>query len=153
LKLPLLEATMPANQQHLERAIRAVLDLPARRIGVIGLAFKEDTDDLRESPVVTMLEQLIGKGRAVQVFDPHVRLDAIYGSNRNHILEALPHIGRLLTRSLDQILEWADQLVLVQKQPRATIDRIQESGIPLLDLMKACAEPAPSGDRALRAVS
>jgi GDP-mannose 6-dehydrogenase len=153
LKLPLLEATMPSNEQHLDRAIRAVLDLPARRIGVIGLAFKEDTDDLRESPVVTMLEQLIGKGRAVQVFDPHVRLDAIYGSNRNHILEVLPHIERLLTGSLDEILEWADQLVLVQKQPRATIDRIQESGIPLLDLMKGCAEPAPSGDRALRAVS
>jgi len=153
LKLPLLEATMPANQQHLERAIHAVLDLPAQRIGVIGLAFKEDTDDLRESPVVTMLEELLGKGRAVQVFDPHIRLDAIYGANRNYILEALPHIGRLLTRSLDQILEWGDHLVLVQKQPRATIDRIQESGIPLLDLINGYAEPAPSGDLALRAVS
>ena len=66
---------MPSNEQHLKRAIDAVLDLPARRIGVIGLAFKEDTDDLRESPVVTLLEQLIGKGREVQVFDPHIRLD------------------------------------------------------------------------------
>jgi GDP-mannose 6-dehydrogenase len=158
LKLPLLEATMPANEQHLQRAIHAVLDLPARRIGVIGLAFKEDTDDLRESPVVSMLEQLVGKGRSVQVFDPHIRLDAIYldaiyGSNRNYILEALPHIGRLLTGSLDHILEWADHLVLVQKQPRATIDRIEESGIPLLDLINGYAEPAPSGDLALRAVS
>ena len=135
LKLPLLEATMPANEQHLQRAIHAVLDLPARRIGVIGLAFKEDTDDLRESPVVTMLEQLIGKGREVRVFDPHIRLDgiyrdAIYGSNRNYILEAIPHIGRLLTGSLDQILEWADHLVLVQKQTPSGHRRIQESVFP-----------------------
>ena len=87
---------------------------------MIGLAFKENTDDLRESPVVTLLEQLIGKGRAVQVFDPHVRLEAIYGSNRNYILETIPHIGRLLTGSLDQILGWADHLVLAQKQARGT---------------------------------
>ena len=84
LKLPLLESAIPSNERHLKRAIDAVLDLPAQRIGVIGLAFKEDTDDLRESPVVTLLEQLIGKGREVQVFDPHIRLDDIYGSNRNY---------------------------------------------------------------------
>ncbi len=102
LKLPLLESTLPSNQQHLKRAIDAVLDLPAQRIGVIGLAFKENTDDLRESPVVTLLEQLIGRGRAVQVFDPHVRLEAIYGSNRDFILQTIPHIGRLLTDSLDR---------------------------------------------------
>ncbi len=150
LKLPLLESALPSNEQHLKRAVDAVLDLPAERIGVIGLAFKEDTDDLRESPVVTLLEQVIGKGREVQVFDPRIRLDGahldaihldavhldpIYGSNRNYILEAIPHIGRLLTGSLDQILEWADHLVLAQKQPPATVHRIQESGIPVLDLL------------------
>ena len=76
LKLPLLESAIPSNEKHLGRAIEAVLDLPAQRIGIIGLAFKEDTDDLRESPAVTLLEQLIGKGRDVKVFDPRVRLDA-----------------------------------------------------------------------------
>ena len=120
LKLPLLESAMPSNEQHLRRAIDAVLDLPAQRIGVIGLAFKEDTDDLRESPVVALLEQLIGKGREVRVFDPRIRLDAIYGSNRNFILETIPHIGRLLTANLDQLLEWADHLVIAQKQDPET---------------------------------
>ena len=116
LKLPLLESTMPSNEQHLKRAIDAVLDLPAQRIGVIGLAFKEDTDDLRESPVVTLLEQMIGKGRELRVFDPRIRLDSIYGSNRKFILETIPHIGRLLASSLDQVLAWADHLVVAQKQ-------------------------------------
>ncbi len=140
LKLPLLESATPSNEQHLRRAIEAVLDLPAQRIGVIGLAFKEDTDDLRESPVVALLEQLIGKGRDVRVFDPRIRLDAIhvdaiYGSNRNFILETIPHIGRLLTGSLDQILAWADHLVLAQKQTAQAMEQIQASGLPMLGLV------------------
>ncbi len=94
-KLPVLENTLPSNERHLDRAVQAVLDLPGR-IGVVGLAFKEDTDDLRESPVVTMLERMIGKGREVRVYDPHISLESIYGSNRNFLLKAIPHIGRLL---------------------------------------------------------
>ncbi len=153
LDLPLLESAMPSNEQHLKRAIDAVLELPAHRIGVIGLAFKEDTDDLRESPVVTLLEQLIGKGRQVKVFDPLIRMEAIYGSNRNYVLESIPHIGRLLTGSLDQILEWADHLVLAQRQPPATMLRIQGSCIPVLGLVNGSFESGPRSKRALRAVS
>jgi len=135
LNLPLLESALPSNEQQLKRAIDAVLDLPAQRIGVIGLAFKEDTDDLRESPVVSMLEHLIGKGREVRVFDPHIRLDAIYGSNRNFILDSIPHIGRLLDNSLEETLRWAQHLVVVQKQDAVTGERIQGCGLPVLDLV------------------
>jgi GDP-mannose 6-dehydrogenase len=134
LNLPLVESAISSNEQHLKRAIDAVLDLPAHRIGVIGLAFKENTDDLRESPVVTLLEQLIGKGRDLRVFDPHIQLDRIYGSNRNFILETIPHIGRLLG-SLDSVLGWADHLVLAQKQDQFTMQRIQQSGISIMPLI------------------
>jgi GDP-mannose 6-dehydrogenase len=151
LKLPLLEAAMPSNERHLERAIQAVLDLPAQRIGVIGLAFKEDTDDLRESPVVTLLEQLIGKGRDVKVYDPRIRLEAIYGSNRHFILETIPHIGRLLTGSLDQILAWADHLVLAQKQAAAAMEQIQASGIPVLGLVNGSLKSTPRAQAVSRA--
>jgi GDP-mannose 6-dehydrogenase len=151
LKLPLLESAIPSNEQHLKRAIHAVLDLPAQRIGVIGLAFKEDTDDLRESPVVALLEQLIGKGRQVQVFDPHIRLDAIYGSNRHYLLDTIPHIGRLLAGSLDQILEWADYLVVAHRQADEMTEQILASGIPVLGLMNGCF--AQHGKRVLRAAS
>jgi GDP-mannose 6-dehydrogenase len=137
----------------LQRAIDAVLDLPAKRIGVIGLAFKENTDDLRESPVVTLLEQLIGKGRDVKVFDPHIRLDEIYGANRNFILESIPHIGRLLVSNVDQILIWADQLVLAQKQDAAIMERISSRGLPTVDLVRgslkasvASSALSPTGD-------
>ncbi len=136
LKLPLLESTLPSNDRHLDRAVQAVLDLSGR-IGVIGLAFKENTDDLRESPVVTMLERMIGKGREVRVYDPHIRLDSIYGSNRNFILNAIPHIGRLLEAELDTLLAWSDHLVIAQKPDPALARRIAESGLPVIDLVGA----------------
>ena len=137
LSLPLLQSVLPSNQDHLTRALASVLDLPAKRLGVIGLAFKENTDDLRESPVVSMLEQLIGKGRDVRVFDPHIQLDTIYGSNRNFILESIPHIGRLLEARLDGVLGWADHLIIAQKQNEATVAQIRNSGLPVLDLVRS----------------
>ena len=144
LNLPLLASALPSNEQHLKRAIDAVLDLSAQRIGVIGLAFKEDTDDLRESPVVSMLEHLIGKGRDIRVFDPHIRLEAIYGSNRNFLLDSIPHIGRLLDSSLEETLGWAEHLVVVQKQDAKTAARIQSSGLPVLDLVGSSLGPSAS---------
>ncbi len=150
VSLPLLSAAMPSNAAHLERAMQAVLDLPAKRIGVIGLAFKENTDDLRESPVVNVLEILIGKGRDVRVFDPHIRLEAIYGTNRQFILEVIPHIGRLLDNRLEETLAWADHLVVTQKQTADSAAKIVSSGLPVLDLagtrlVAGAAVPA-SGD-------
>lgn len=139
VKLPLLESVLPSNEQHLARAARDVLDLPAGRIGIFGLAFKENTDDLRESPVVSLIEYLIGKGREVRIFDPHIRLDAIYGSNRNFILSAIPHIGKLLEPALGDLLAWADHLVITQKPAPALREQIRGSGVPILDLAQAAA--------------
>jgi GDP-mannose 6-dehydrogenase len=109
---------------------------------VVGLAFKENTDDLRESPVVTLLEQLIGKGRDVRVFDPQIQLDNIYGANRSFVLNVIPHIGRLLQKSLDDLLQWAEYLVIAQKQSPAAMEKIQARGLPVLDLISA--KPAPA---------
>ncbi|HEV8416376.1 MAG TPA: nucleotide sugar dehydrogenase [Bryobacteraceae bacterium] len=135
VKLPFLESVLPANQAHLNRAIQDILDLPAERIGMIGLAFKENTDDLRESPVVSLLEQLIGKGRTVRVYDPHIRLDSIYGSNRDFILTAIPHIGRLLESKVESVLEWADHVVLAQPPSPELAKAILSSRRPVLDLV------------------
>jgi GDP-mannose 6-dehydrogenase len=134
LKLPLLETILPSNDQHLKRAIQKVLDLPVERLGVFGLAFKENTDDLRESPVVSLLEQLIGKGRNVRVFDPHIRVDEIYGSNRRFVLAAIPHIGNLFDINLETMVEWAEYVVITQQPAPAFAELICASGRPLLDL-------------------
>jgi GDP-mannose 6-dehydrogenase len=134
LELPLLESALPSNEAHLQRATDAILDTRANRIGVLGLTFKENTDDLRESPVITMLEYLIGKGKDVRIYDPHISLDSIYGSNRNYLLNAIPHIGRLLVASPSAVTGWADQLVLTQKPTPAMLEAIEASSLPLLDV-------------------
>jgi GDP-mannose 6-dehydrogenase len=137
LRLPLLESILPSNHTHLERAIRLALDLPARRLGIFGLAFKENTDDLRESPVVLLLEALIGKGRKVRVYDPHIHLSEIYGSNQQYLLTAIPHIGNLLDEDLEVMLEGVDQVLIAQKPAPEMWQRLQNSGKPLVNLVGA----------------
>ena len=137
LKLPLLSSAMPSNQEHLERAIQAVLDLGAARIGVLGIAFKENTDDLRESPVIGLLERLIGKGCNLRAYDPHITLDSIYGTNRNFLVNAIPHISRLLASGIGDVLSWADHLVVTQKLTPELKRAVAESGLPVLDLAAA----------------
>ena len=137
LKLPLLESVLPANGAQLDRAIQVALDLPGERIGVFGLAFKENTDDLRESPVVLLLETLIGKGRKVRVYDPHIQLGEIYGSNQRYIMNAIPHIANLLDGNLDAMLGWADHVLVAQKPSAEIMARLERSGKPLVDLVGA----------------
>jgi GDP-mannose 6-dehydrogenase len=137
LKLPLLESVLPSNNAQLDRAISLALDLPSERIGVFGLAFKENTDDLRESPVVLLLETLIGKGRKVRVHDPHIQLGEIYGSNQRYIMNAIPHIGNLLDDQLDAMLQWAGHVIVAQKPSPLIQQRLEASGKPLVDLVGA----------------
>lgn len=144
LKLPLLESVLPSNDEHLRRGIREVLELPGKRIGIFGLAFKEGTDDLRESPVIPIIEHLIGKGRAVKIHDPHIQLDEIYGSNLSFVVSALPHIGRLLTRSLDELMSSSDALVIAQKPMPAAMAQMTASGLNILDLTKLTLKTSSS---------
>jgi len=134
LKLPLLESTLPSNERHLHRAIETVLDLPGERLGMLGLAFKENTDDLRESPVVAMVEHLIGKGRDVRIWDPQIRLEEIYGTNKAYVLRAIPHVGRLMVSSLEELLGWAQNVVVTQKLTAETSRLLASAGLPVLDL-------------------
>ena len=126
-----------------------MLDLGPRRLGIVGLAFKENTDDLRESAVVSLLEQLIGKGRNVRVYDPNIQLDAIYGSNRNFILQQIPHIGRLMDASLADALGWAEHVIIAQKLSPTVANAIAASGLPVLDLTLLGGPPDRAIERPL----
>lgn len=148
LKLPLLESVLPSNERHLERSLQVMMDLPARRLGVFGLAFKENTDDLRESPVVILLEQLIGKGRNVRVFDPHIMPDRIYGSNQRYLLAAIPHIERLFAPSLEQMLAWADHVVVTQRPSPECAALIASAALPVTDLATTVPAPQPVAEPA-----
>jgi GDP-mannose 6-dehydrogenase len=140
LTLPVLDNVLASNQRHLQRSIQAVADLPGSKIGIFGLAFKENTDDLRESPVIELLEQLIGKGKQLRVYDPHIQIEGLYGANRSYIMESIPHIGRLMEPTLDAVLQWADSLVIAQKPAAGPRDQIIASGLPAIDLVCAIGE-------------
>jgi len=145
LKLPLLGSILPSNDEHLRRSISQTLELPGNRIGIYGLAFKEGTDDLRESPVITIIEHLIGKGRDIKIFDPHIQLQDIYGSNLNFVVWALPHIGKLLLKSLDDLLDSCDTLVIAQKPSADALARIKsKTGISILDLTGLKSKTVPA---------
>ena len=115
LDLPLLTAIMPSNEGQVRHAVDKVLQLKKRKIGVVGLAFKPDTDDLRESPMVTLVETLIGKGCDVRILDPNVVMARLRGANRTYIENEIPHISSLLCETAENLVEHADIIVIGAK--------------------------------------
>lgn len=143
LDLPLLNSVLPSNEAHMTRAFRRVMEMGCRKIGIYGLAFKPNTDDLRESPGVALIERLIGKGCDVKIYDPHIQLDAIYGSNEAFLLKALPHIGRSLEKSLQGVISWAE-LIVVTQQPNAEAQQaLSHSPVPVINVASSEGFTAP----------
>jgi GDP-mannose 6-dehydrogenase len=112
VEIPMLGHIMASNQAHLDVALAKVLASGARRVGFIGLSFKSGTDDLRESPLVTLAERLIGKGVQLSVYDPEVQLAHLLGANRRYIEQLLPHIGQLLQPDLGAVIRDSALLVV-----------------------------------------
>ena len=112
LMLPLFEAILPSNHAHLDRALEMVLSTGKKNIAMLGLSFKAATDDLRESPQVQLVKQLIGEGCHVQIWDDNVSLGRLIGSNRQYIEEVIPHIGSLLSSDLDQVLARSEVVII-----------------------------------------
>jgi GDP-mannose 6-dehydrogenase len=112
VELPMLGSILQSNRLHIDHAIAKVLGSGKRRIGMIGLAFKTGTDDLRESPLVLLAEQLIGKGLQLRIYDPEVHLSNLLGANKRFIEQHLPHIGALIRRDLETVVAESELLVL-----------------------------------------
>jgi GDP-mannose 6-dehydrogenase len=111
LELPMHAGILLSNRLHIDRAIDKVLASGRRRVGMIGLSFKTGTDDLRESPLVVLAEQLIGKGVQLSIHDPDVQLSRLLGANRRFIETHLPHIGELLEADLAKVVRDSELLI------------------------------------------
>jgi GDP-mannose 6-dehydrogenase len=109
---PVLGSILASNQVQIGQALALISATGRRRVGLLGLSFKEGTDDLRESPVVTMAEQLIGKGYELCIYDRNVRLASLLGANRDYILNIIPHVGRLLVDQPEQLFTRSDVVVV-----------------------------------------
>jgi GDP-mannose 6-dehydrogenase len=112
VETPVLSSILASNQLHIAQALSMIRATGRRRVGLLGLSFKEGTDDLRESPVVTLAEQLIGKGYELSVYDRNVKLASLMGANRDYILNHIPHIGRLLVDRAEQLFAGAEVIVV-----------------------------------------
>jgi GDP-mannose 6-dehydrogenase len=134
--LPLLSAILPANEAQIRQAVDAVLATGKRRIGVVGLAFKAGTDDLRESPLVTLVEALIGKGCQVRILDRHVSIAHLVGANRRYIQEEIPHIASLMCQSTQELLEHAETVVIGSSGEEAATVLHEAGPRTVVDLMR-----------------
>jgi GDP-mannose 6-dehydrogenase len=115
MHLPVLEAILPSNELQIAHAYQLIRQTGCKKIGVLGLSFKEGTDDLRESPMVELIEHLVGKGYQVKVYDKNVSLSKLHGANRAYIEHEIPHISQLLTESIEDVIEHSDVVVVGNK--------------------------------------
>ncbi|MEW6428826.1 MAG: UDP-glucose/GDP-mannose dehydrogenase family protein [Thermodesulfobacteriota bacterium] len=146
LELPILNAVLPSNQLQVERAIAMVLGKGSKKIGVLGFSFKAGTDDLRESPVVELIERLLGKGCDIRIYDRNVNLAKLVGANRDYILNHIPHISKMMVASLDDILTHADTIVVGNGDPefRDVLDRARHGQV-VVDLVRIGEQRSEEG--------
>jgi GDP-mannose 6-dehydrogenase len=113
---PLLDAVLQANENQIRSAYRLVAATGKRRIGLVGLSFKPDTDDLRYSPMLEIAERLIGRGYELAIYDSNIRLSRLTGVNRDHLTSRLPHIACLLREKMSDLAAFADVLVVGNRE-------------------------------------
>ena len=112
LDLPLLNSILPSNQRQVEKGVKMIVDKGARKVGILGFSFKAGTDDLRESPLVDVIEYLLGKGYELKLYDKNVNLAALTGANQDYILNHIPHISKLMVSNMQDVLDFADTIVI-----------------------------------------
>jgi GDP-mannose 6-dehydrogenase len=132
--MPLLTGTLATNELVINEAVDRVVARDARTVALLGLSFKMNTDDLRESPSVELAERLIGKGFQVRIYDPVVNPVRLIGANRRHVESKLPHLERLLADEPAQALRGAD-IAIVSSSDQAILDALLSSPpLHLIDL-------------------
>jgi len=114
---PVLSAILPSNQYQIARAIELVENTLLKKIGILGLSFKPATDDVRESPTIALVETLVGRGYQVSVYDEIVDPEKLIGVNRAFLERALPHIASLIRRSLEEVIEESEVVVIANASP------------------------------------
>ncbi|VUX45898.1 GDP-mannose 6-dehydrogenase [Candidatus Defluviicoccus seviourii] len=113
--VPLLTATLESNRLQIKRGLELVMAAGGRKVGVLGFSFKAGTDDVRESPIIEVIEGLIGKGYDLKLYDRNVRLASLIGANREFLETRIPHIARLMVDRIDDVLAHGDVIVVGNK--------------------------------------
>jgi GDP-mannose 6-dehydrogenase len=146
IDLPLINAILPSNQRQIEKGIKMIVDKGNRKIGILGFSFKAGTDDLRESPLVEVIEYLLGKGYELKLYDKNVSLAALTGANQDYILNHIPHISKLMASSMEEVLDFAETIVIGNGAAEfRTVPAELKAGQVVVDLVRIV--PNLSGER------
>jgi GDP-mannose 6-dehydrogenase len=117
LETPLLSAIIPSNNIQILATIKKIMSFGKKKLGIAGFSFKAGTDDLRESPLVEIIETLIGKGFDLKLYDKSVSLAKLMGANKEYINNHIPHISSLMVDSLDSLLKDRDLIIIGNGDP------------------------------------
>jgi GDP-mannose 6-dehydrogenase len=115
LELPILASILRSNEIQVSRGVQLIMEKEHKKVGILGFSFKAGTDDLRESPVIEVIERLVGKGYDLRIYDKNVNIASLTGANRDFILNRIPHISRLMVSGIDAVLEHAQTVVIGNK--------------------------------------
>ena len=147
VEVPILSSILPSNQLQMQRALQLVMDKGKKRVAILGFSFKAGTDDLRESPVVDMIERLLGKGYDLRIYDRAVTLSRLVGANREFLMTHVPHISQLMVGSIDEALAHGETIVIANADPEfgKALGSLRDNQV-VVDLVRpAEAMEPPSG--------
>jgi GDP-mannose 6-dehydrogenase len=137
LELPILASILPSNELQVAKGLRLIIEKGRKRIGILGFSFKEGTDDLRESPMIEIIERLMGKGYDVRIYDKNVQVARLVGANRDFILNRIPHISRLMVDNIDAVLQHAETIVIGNKSTEfESVPQKLHAGQNLVDFVR-----------------
>jgi GDP-mannose 6-dehydrogenase len=147
LQLPILTSILPSNEMQIARGVQLITEKGHTRVGILGFSFKAGTDDLRESPLIEVIERLIGKGYDLRIYDKNVNIASLVGANRDFILNHIPHISKLMVSDIDAVLNHAQTVVIGNKDPdfKTVPERLREGQL-LVDFVRVIEGSSKNGN-------
>ncbi len=116
IEVPVIESIFQSNEDQKKRAVQIIMNQGQRKVGILGLSFKAGTDDLRCSPIVDVVESLLGKGFEIRIYDKNVKVSELTGTNKDFIMAKIPHLQHFVTDNLDEVCQNSDVLVVTNKE-------------------------------------
>jgi GDP-mannose 6-dehydrogenase len=143
LELPVIQSILGSNQLQIQHALEIIAESGLKRVGLLGFSFKAGTDDLRESPLVILAEQLLGKGYKLCIYDRNVSLARLVGTNKEYIERQIPHLSSLLCDTIDEVIEKGDVIVVGNNAPEFSeaVTRTRPDQV-VIDLVRVTADTA-----------
>jgi GDP-mannose 6-dehydrogenase len=147
LELPILSSILPSNELQIARGLQLIMEKGRKRVGILGFSFKAGTDDLRESPMIEVIERLAGKGYDIRIYDKNVQVAKLVGANRDFIMNRIPHISKLMVDDIDAVLQHAETVVIGNKAPEfeSVPERLQQ-GQCLVDFVRIANHRSNNGE-------